>query len=300
MHADRSAVLVVNTGSRRGRRWFGRVRNRLTERGIAVAESHAVTDARSLPAIVERVVQDGHRLIVVGGGDGTITSIAGSFAYRDAVLGLVPLGTGNSLAQTLGIPCDPEGAIDVIASGKVATVDLGTVNGVYFANVATIGLSADVARTTPSIVKRVMGPLAYLATGTIETFSHRPFTCTLTALERTLRTATHQVVVANGRMFGAAPIMPDARIDEGKLSVFVMRGGRRSQVVRLWIALLSGRHMRLRDAEYFSTSAVRVETDPPQQMDLDGEAVGETPASFSVAARALHVMVPETYREPCA
>jgi len=97
---------------------------------------------------------------VVGGGDGTLSSAVGAFAYADAALGVLPLGTGNSFAQTLTIPQNLERALDIIAGGKVVDVDLGIVNGAYFSNVATIGLSANVARRTPKGLKRVLGPIA--------------------------------------------------------------------------------------------------------------------------------------------
>jgi diacylglycerol kinase family enzyme len=150
----REAVLVVNTASRHGERSFSAARAGLEKHGIRVVESYPVRTPSQLPKIVESAIRAGHRLVVVGGGDGTLSSVVGAFAYADAVLGVLPLGTGNSFAQTLTVPGRLDAALDVIANGKVVDVDLGIVNGAYFANVVTIGLSADVARRRRSAMRR--------------------------------------------------------------------------------------------------------------------------------------------------
>lgn len=133
IRAAASAVLIVNTYSRRGERLFFRAIDQLTAQGITIAAAYPVRDPVRLPEVINEAISRGHQLVVVGGGDGTISSIVDSFAYQDVVLGLLPLGTGNSFARTLGIPLSLEGAVDVIAHGKVADVDLGKVGEDYFA-----------------------------------------------------------------------------------------------------------------------------------------------------------------------
>jgi diacylglycerol kinase-like protein len=98
--------------------------------------------------VIQVAIARGNKLIVVGGGDGTLSAIVDYFAYQNVVVGLLPLGTGNSFARSLGIPLSLEGAIEGITNGKVVDIDLGKVDGDYFANVASIGFSAEVARKT--------------------------------------------------------------------------------------------------------------------------------------------------------
>jgi len=117
--------------------------------------------------------------VIVGGGDGTISSIVDYFAHQDVVLGILPLGTGNSFARTLGIPLTLEGAVDVIVHGKVADIDLGKVDQDYFANIASIGFSAEVARNSSNRLKKLLGPLAYGLVAVREFVRHRSFSCTL-------------------------------------------------------------------------------------------------------------------------
>src|SRR5262245_23603845 len=119
------AALVVNTRSRQGAALFVDAQRALHERDFALAATCAVRQPRQLRDVVRKLVADGVRLIVVGGGDGTLTTIVDELAYRDVVLGVLPLGTANTFARTLGIPLNVEGAVEVVARGQVREVDLG-------------------------------------------------------------------------------------------------------------------------------------------------------------------------------
>src|SRR3546814_15230343 len=96
-------------------------------------------------------------MVIVGGGDGSISGAVDSFIGCDCVFALLPLGTANSFARTLGIPVDLDGAIDVIATGRRARIDLGAIDGDYFANVAAIGMPSLIGSTIPNGLKRVLG-----------------------------------------------------------------------------------------------------------------------------------------------
>ena len=263
-----------------------------------MVESYPVRAGAQLPKLVERTIAAGHRLVVVGGGDGTLSSAVGAFAYADAALGVLPLGTGNSFAQTLTIPQNLERALDIIAGGKVVDVDLGIVNGAYFSNVATIGLSANVARRTPKGLKRVLGPIAYLIIGAVQTVQHDAFVATIDDGERTVQLDTHQIIVANGRVFGATPITANAHVDNRSRAIVTLCGKSRWQVARMWVALLAGRIDKLDDAVGSASSGCTITATPPQYIDVDGEVVTQTPARFSLAAEALRVLVPSTFEEP--
>jgi diacylglycerol kinase family enzyme len=88
IQTERRAVLVMNTRSRSGRRLFHAARRLLVARGIALEASYAVRNPARVPEIVRAAVERGQRLVIVGGGDGTISSVVGCFACRDAVLGI--------------------------------------------------------------------------------------------------------------------------------------------------------------------------------------------------------------------
>ncbi len=291
------AVVIVNTGARRGRNAAESIARSLAERGIGVVATHPVRKPKLIPGLVAQLIAAGRRLIVIGGGDGTVTSVVPSFIGSEAVMALVPLGTGNSFARGLGIPLDVPGAIAAIAGGKVVRVDAGIVNGEYFANLAAVGLSTLVARRTSSLAKRILGPVAYLLTGMGIAPQHRYFDCTIDADGAIHRFRCHQVVVANGPFFGATPIHPDARLDDGRLRVFALPGAHRRQIRRMWIALLAGRQANLSDALFLTAKRIVVTTRPSHSVDVDGEVVTRTPANFTVEPAALRVIAPQTFVE---
>ena len=107
-----------------------------------------------------------------------MTAAAGQLAKSKSVLGVLPLGTGNSFALSLGI-ADLAAAVDAIAAGREVAVDLGRVNGTYFANFATIGLSSTIARATPSRLKKLIGAAAYVLAGVLPGLRSRPFRCSV-------------------------------------------------------------------------------------------------------------------------
>ena len=117
---SRHAVLVVNTRSRYGAHAYSEAKRLLAEAGIALDAAYPVRNAERLQEIVREEIAKGRKFIILGGGDGTISSVVDHFAYTKVVFGVLPLGTANSFARTLGIPLDLTGAIDVLVNGKVA------------------------------------------------------------------------------------------------------------------------------------------------------------------------------------
>lgn len=295
---EKSAVLVVNTHSRRGERLFFRAVDELTRRGINIIASYPVRQPDRLPEVMKEAMRRKGSLVIVGGGDGTISSIVDFLAYQDVVLGILPLGTGNSFARTLGIPLTIEGAADVIAGGTVADIDLGKIDQDYFANIASLGFSAEVARATSPGLKRSLGPLAYLFAALREFFRHRSFSCTLQIDGQEYRIKTHQVLIANGSFMGKTFLTPTISPDDRSLIVFTMDMLNRWQMLGLWTAFFLGKYTVFSEAKYFQIKEARIEADPSQSINVDGEATpAKTPVTVSVAPEALKVMVPGSFED---
>ncbi len=286
------AALVVNTRSRLGEALLRRVRLGLESRGIHLAEAYAIRQPAVLREAIHALVNRPYRLVIVAGGDGTFTSIVGEFAYRDVILGLIPAGTGNSFALTLGIPLSIDSALDVIASGRVATIDLGKVDDDYFANVTSIGMSVAAARITPWHLKRLIGPPAYVVVGIYHLLSHRAFQCRLHIDGETRELQTHQLIIANGRYFGDTVLTENASVTNQKLILYHMTPLDRWQLARLWLSIFSHRPAPLPGLEQIIAQEIIVETDPQQYLAIDGEIRGQTPAHFVSAPQALYVIAP--------
>ena len=159
--------------------------------------------------------------MVIGGGDGTLNAAIPGLLKAGLPFGIMPLGTANDLARSLGIPFELDAAAQVIATAAPRPVDLGEVNGHPYFNVASIGFSADLAAELKAEAKQRWGKLGYgvAALGLLR--RARPFTATLIHDGRTERVRTIQVSVGNGRHYGGGmTVSEDARPDDGVLDVY--------------------------------------------------------------------------------
>jgi YegS/Rv2252/BmrU family lipid kinase len=285
------ATLIGNARASHSR-LFTEAHQLLIARGVAVCEAHVARDAKAARRHVERAIRAGRELIIVAGGDGTMTQVVGAFAHTDAVLGVLPLGTGNSFARSLAIEPVLESAVTAIVDGRCERVDLGRVNKTYFANFSTLGLSADISGATPNSLKGAIGTAAYAVAGLKPLLTHRPFACRIRWGKNRLELRTHQVIVANGRFFGTTPVLPDANITDGELALFTTAGTSTWEVAKSFVAMYAGRQIDLRDAHYFSAPKITIKTSPKVTLAIDGDVIGRTPARFSVARGVLRVMVP--------
>ncbi len=292
------AALVVNTGSRTGELAYDRARRRLGDLGVPLAESVPLGDPAQLPETVDRLLADGCDLLVLGGGDGTVSSVVDKLVAGPVVLAVLPLGTANDFARTLGIPSDVGAACDVITSGKVVDVDLGVADDHYFVNVASLGLSVAVSHAITPGLKRRLGAAAY-PVATLK--AYRGFEPFRTSLEfprgdhAPVEIAeTMQVAVGNGRYYGGGNVMaPDAGIDDHSLDVYVIARGRFRDHLSIVSAFRTGRFVEHELVTHVATREVVVRTDPQRHINIDGEVVTATPETFSMVRNGLHVVVPQ-------
>ena len=295
----RRAALIVNTRSRTGERTFFQALDRLQDLGVTLGPTYAVRDPVRLPETVRDVLDDGseYRLLILGGGDGSVSSVVDFLAHHHVVLGLLPLGTANDFARTLGIPSDIEGACQTIAAGKMVDVDLGLAGGNYFVNVASVGLGVEATRALSPWMKKSVGPLAYPAAAIKAFLSHEPFSARLTFPDGDHEPVEHerllQVAVGNGRFYGGGMVVaPESGIDDRNLDVYAIELGRHRDLIGVARYLKSGDFIRNESVTQYRTERVRLETNPELAVNIDGEVVTRTPQDFSVTHNALKVLVP--------
>lgn len=293
--ARRRAALVVNTRSRRGARSYSEAKRRLTEAGFTLDAVYPVRHAERLPEIVREAVAQGHKFIIIGGGDGTISSVVDHFAYANVVLGLLPLGTANSFVRELGIPLLLEDAIEVIANGRVADVDMVLINGDYFVNTATLGLAPAIARSTPHTLKKFLGRAAYLLVGVVKFLSFRPFRVRITEGDHRRDFDALQVLLANSRYFGGMLVAHDASPESRNVTVQIINGPSRWNLIRAWWAVAAGRRPDPNIVAEFVVRDAVIEAEPRQYVSIDGEVAAQTPIHLTMAHEALNVMVPAEF-----
>lgn len=288
----KEAVLVVNTRSRRGWRLFREAKAKLEAAGIRLIEAHPLKDPGRLIPTVRQAVRSGAPMIIVGGGDGSLSCSVDEVVDRDCVFALLPLGTANSFARTLGIPLDLDGAIDVIANGKRRRVDVGAIDGDFFANASAIGLSPIIGETIPHKLKRHLGRPGYLLWSLWCLARFKSFELTVEGADGTERLRALEVRILNGRFHGGIEVAPDTQIDDGIIVVEAVRGHARTTLALNWLRLLLGRTKRGGEVKRFEGRNLRITTNPPLPISIDGEVLAHTPATASIAERAIEVAVP--------
>jgi diacylglycerol kinase (ATP) len=290
------AALIVNTRSRTGERAFFQALDHLQEMHVPLGVTYPIRDPARLPEAVQEVLGEGYEFLILGGGDGTVSSVVDFLADRGTLLGLLPLGTANDFARTLDIPEDIEEACKLIANGKVVDIDLGLAGDNFYVNVASVGLSVEATRALSPWLKKSTGPLAYPVAAIRAFLKHEPFSARLTFPEGDHEPVEYdrllQVAVGNGRFYGGGMIVGlESGIDDKTLDIYAIDLGRRRDLIGAVRYLKSGDFIKTDGVHNFRTPRVRLETDPDLPVNIDGEVVTRSPQDFSVAQNALNVLV---------
>ncbi len=231
--------------------------------------------------------------IVVAGGDGTLNGALPALIEAGKPVGILPLGTANDLARTLGIPPNPAEAAAVISSGSLKRIDVGRANDVHFLNVASIGLAVDVAEQQDPELKRQLGALSYAVTVLRILGNSALFAATIECGGIRARVNACQITVGNGVHYGGGmKVARDAAIDDGQLDVLAIETGSIPELIAMAPAFLDGTLGERRGVGFFRGEAARVETETPMRVSTDGEVTTQTPADFSILRSALEVFTP--------
>ncbi|HUD93793.1 diacylglycerol/lipid kinase family protein [Sphingobium sp.] len=289
----KDAILVVNAHSRRGQDNFAQAREKLEAAGIRLIAAHAVEDPEQMAATVRDAVESGAPMVIVGGGDGSMSGTVDEFVGKDCVFGVLPLGTANSFARTLGLPLDLDGAIQAIATGKRRRVDLGMIDHDYFVNAASLGLSPMIGQTVPHKLKRYLGRIGYLLWAMKCSVGFRAFRLTIDDGVSERRMWSTEVRILNGPYHGGVELSDHADVDTGEIVVQAVVGRSKPRLAWDWYA----KFVKLRDrnahTEEFHGKSFRIDCHPRQRISIDGEVLAKTPVMVKIAAGAVEVAVPE-------
>lgn len=287
----KSAALIVNAQSRKGQAMFEEACAALSGLPFQV-DAHAVEQPDLLEATLEKALAKKPELVILGGGDGTISGLVDLLVGKNVVLGVLPLGTANSFCRTLGIPLDVPGAVEVLKNGQPRRIDLGKVDDDYFANAATLGIAPKIAETVPHGLKKVLGRAGYLTWAAYQYAKFRPFKVTIDAGKGPTTIKCVEVRIANGRYHGGQELMETAEIDSGEIVVECVRGHLKRRLLANWVANVLRLPQRREDVVEFHGKAIRIESRKPLPISIDGEVLAHTPVTVSVAADAIRVMAP--------
>jgi YegS/Rv2252/BmrU family lipid kinase len=249
----------------------------------------------------ELAVEKGADVVLACGGDGTVRSVAEALAGTGVAMGLVPAGTGNLLARTLGTPDNVPAATRVALTGDDRPIDVGRIRidggqeERVFLVMAGTGFDAAIMESTPEALKVKVGPLAYVISG-LRAMRGRRIRVTLTLDDGPpLRRRTRTVVVGNsGTLLGGLVLMPRATIDDGVLDVVSIAPNSLAGWVAVALRVITKRRRGDRRVEHWQARSIVIRTEAPQPSQVDGDPVGDAQElSIRVEPNALVVRVPK-------
>jgi YegS/Rv2252/BmrU family lipid kinase len=280
-----------------------RLRRRI---GAAFAEAGAAFDlvttahAGHGAQLAREAAALGYRAVAVCGGDGTLAEAATGLAGSAVPLAIIPRGTGNQVAQNLGIPLGLRPAIDVVIRGRAVGIDLGRTGERSFMLVAGAGFDAAVMRRATRELKERWGFGAYIYAMVKESLSAAPQRFRVTADGRATEVDAVSILVANvGELFARwlplrVPLAdrPMNAWNDGVLEVLIVAKCNPQDIAALvWHAA----KRRLSDSDrivHFQAREITIDADPPSAVQIDGDPYGSTPISMAVVHEAMRVIVP--------
>lgn len=288
----RAALLIVNPAARRARSQLASAEDAFRRAGVPCtvvktgAPGHAAELALARPATAD--------VVFTLGGDGTVMEVLGALAGSGIPVAILPGGTGNLVARTLGIPRNVSHAVEALLPGERITVDMGAIGNQRFVFAAGMGIDTRmIAGTTPRM-KRALGVVAYWLTAARAALARRDFEVRVRVDEQLFIHRASAVMVANfGTMFGdLIHFGPGIDADDGRLDLCVFSPGSIGDAIRIAWRLLRKDYRDDPCVHYASGRQMHIETAPPQRFQADGELLGTTPVAIEVVPRAATLIVP--------
>lgn len=234
-------------------------------------------------------------LVIAAGGDGTIHAVASGLVGRDTTLGIIPLGTMNNLALSLGIPQPVEAACAIIAGGETRAIDVGQINGQTFIEVAGIGIEAALFPAaeefkSPGFLSTLRGVI----NGLLTLMTYQPTRLRIAFDDKKRRPyQAIQVTICNAPYYGAHfQVAPNAVMDDGLLDVVIYKTFSKLEYLQHAISISQGRRVFQPKITHRRVKSLRISTEHPVEIQADGLPHGHTPAVITVAPGALRVRIP--------
>ena len=285
---QRALLLAIST-PRQSRKRLSEAIGYLQRSGLEV-----IAEYPEQPQDISELIQtnqDEVDLVIIAGGDGTLNAGVDALIETNLPLGVLPLGSSNDLAKTLGIPKNLNQACKIIVEGDIRHIDLGCVNGKHFFNFASLGLSVDITQKLTKNAKLPLGIFSYFGAVIQAILKSRPLSVKISPNKPVIQTV--QIVVGNSLYYGGSKAAVDnARIDDQQLDFYLLEIENWWEIFSLLPVMRSGNFVDCPQIRSLQTRQIRVDTGKPCPINTDGEITIYTPATFRVIPKALPVLVP--------
>jgi YegS/Rv2252/BmrU family lipid kinase len=289
--AERPLVLLVNPSS-----GGGRAQKLLPRVEAALDQRHAVfrvVRTKSLEHGIDKALRAaaaGETPVVLSG-DGMVGAIGGALAGSETPLGILPGGRGNDLARVLGIPSEPEEAIEVVLAGHSRPIDVGEANGHPFLGIASVGFDSDANRIANE--SRLRGNLVYAWAALRALAGWKSARFTIVVGGARTRVEGYSVIVANSKAYGGGMfVAPDAELDDGEFDVVTIGQVGKLRFLGNLPKVFKGTHVNNEEVQVMRAARLGLSASRPFAVYADGEHLTDLPADLRIIPRALRVLVP--------
>jgi YegS/Rv2252/BmrU family lipid kinase len=289
--------LIANPGAGKAAEFADKLKmviGYLEQKGMKVDVAFARPKEEATP-IAKQATKDGYKIVIGMGGDGTIEAVMRGMIGSKVRLGIIPNGTENNIAMSLGIPVDLEQACSLIASDATLKLDMGQVTTrkgkkFVFFEMATIGLSAAIY---PDANKAASGKLAGIKASALTLIRHetRPKVFLTLDDESKIEVETMLVMVSNTPVFGKNFLVaPDASLQDGLLDVSVYPDFSKIELLRYYAAVMDGGYSGDGKVQHYHARKLKIKTSPKLDVMADGVALGNGTVTIKVRPGALSVI----------
>jgi len=288
--------VIVNPKAGRGRAARAvPVISRVLEQEKAYFDIHVTSGPGDATDAARKAVDDGYDVIAAAGGDGTTNEVANGIVGCDVTLGVIPCGTGNDMAISLGLPRDLERACKVVLCGNARRRDLGRVLGRYFVNAVGIGFDATVARVASDRMRwlPVRGMPLYVLALLKTLAEYRACDMVVTVDEKVIPVRPLLVAVGIGKTYaGGMKIVPNALPDDGLYDVCIVDAMGSMETLYNLPRVFTGAHVKMPKVTMLRGRYVSIKPSAPVLLHMDGEVFEAGPMEFTLIPGGLRALYP--------
>jgi YegS/Rv2252/BmrU family lipid kinase len=304
MPGYQKAILFYNTESghsKKGRQ-LDTIKAHFEKQDIFLSVVQFPKPGENIRTTLDQVPVDDADLLIAAGGDGTVSLISNKAINTEKTLGVIPLGTGNLLAQELKIPINLEKALNLITADNPKTFLMDTIkldDRCCLLNVSA-GLSPKVMKSTQSKEKQRYGLMAYIVNFVKQFLGLKRHRFFIDYDDHNLSFVASEVLITNGGSAGVETLKlsDNIELNDGQLDLFIIRAKNFYDVINLVISLFSKKNRQSSIMKHVKFSKhCRIETQTPLSVQADGDTIGETPIEIKVLHESLRVIIGENYEE---
>jgi YegS/Rv2252/BmrU family lipid kinase len=260
------------------------------------ADVHETSQDDDLAAVVHAGLKNGCDVVLAGGGDGTVAAVASALIGSETPLGIIPLGTGNQLAQQLGLPANLDQAFEYIGQQpERLCLDAMRIKERYFLLNASVGFSSSVIQETTRSEKRKLGVFAYIWNGLRLLFGIQPHWFNLSIDGESHPVRASEIFISNSFPLSNQELFKDVKMqaEDGELGVFVIKARTFLDILMLLFSLVAQKDRRGQRLVYFAAmQSIEISSGKPIAFQADGETLGTTPVRIDIVHQALYVLAP--------